>query len=104
MPCYRLQVKAEGFIFEDKEFSTVSKIGYSDVITASKSIFKHKDTMLAQDVYTTGVCYPLIVDLSHFEWYINRFEYFRNIVEIEIQNMVKKEIEKPYGILNVGFT
>ncbi len=104
MPCYRLQVKAEGFIFEDKEFSTASNIGYSDVITAAKSIFKHKDTMFTQDTSTRGVCYPLIVDLSHFEWYIKRFEYLRNIAEIEIQNMVKKEIEKPFGVLNVEFT
>jgi len=104
MPCYRLQVKAEGFIFEDREFSTASKIGFSDVITAAKSIFKHKDTMFTQNNYTTGVCYPLIVDLSHFEWHIKRFEYFRNIVEIEIQNIVEEKIKKPFGILNVDFT
>jgi len=104
MPCYRLIVNAEGSIFEDKEFSTASKIGYADVISAAKSIFSHKDTMFTQDTYSTGVCYPLLVDLSHFEWYIKRFEYFRNVVEIEIQNMVKKEIEKPSGILNVEFT
>lgn len=104
MPCYRLQVKAEGFIDEDKELYTASNIGYPDVTTAAKSIFKHKDTMFKRDTYTTGVCYPLIVDLSHFEWYIKRFEYFRNIAEIEIQNMVKKEIEKPFGVLNVEFT
>jgi len=104
MPCYRLQIKSEVFIFQDKEFKTISKIDYPNTVVAAKDIFNHKDMMFTQDRYNQGVMYPLIIDLAHFEWYIKKFQYLRNIVEIEIDEMVKNNEVKPFGVLNVEFT
>ena len=103
-PCYRLKVKAKNYTFKDKQFSTSSNIGYTDIITAAYDIFKHKDKMFSKESYTMGVDYPLVIDLAHFEWYIHRFECFRNVVEVEIKSMVNEEMEKPRGTINVEFT
>ncbi len=103
-PCYRLIAKSQSHIFKDNVFTTSSKIGYSNVVIAAKDIFNHNDFMFSRESYTSDVIYPLIIDLTHFEWNIKRFEYFRNTVEIEIKSMSNKEIKKPLGMLNVEFT
>ena len=103
-PCYRLKAKASNSIFKDQQFSTASEIGYSDIITASKDIFKHNDKMFSKATYTKGVDYPLIIDLTHFEWNIKRFICFRNFVEIEISDMSINENSRPTGTINVEFT
>ncbi|MHA1223496.1 MAG: ATP-binding protein [Candidatus Heimdallarchaeaceae archaeon] len=103
-PCYRLKIKAKNRIFTDEEFSTASIIGYTNIATATKDIFRHNDRMFSRDNFPTDIKNPLIIDLTHFEWKIQGLYCLRNIVEIEILSMEEKQSEKPIGKLNVEFT
>jgi len=92
-PNYRFMIDLDDIVSES-EFSIVSMTGFPTLDSASKGIFKHETNIFGHSNHSSLYRF-LVVDLSHFSWYIKNLKIQKTEVSTEISQMSNKRMEKP---------
>jgi len=101
-PCYRIYLEPQNFNYKEYPFTIVSEIGYPNLSLAIKEIFQHNNMIFPKQGYT-DISFPLIIDLSHFQYKIKQFFIHHRQVEISLEQFNYSKQEKPKGILSIRY-